>query len=78
MRSTRIRRLVDAAPFRPDKIHLADDQFVPVHHRESTVISLAAIDFVVYPPDRRIEIMATSLQGGFGLETIKREPSSEE
>ena len=75
MESSSIRRLVDAAPFRPFEIHLADGRSIPVHYREFIMISPADIDFVVYQPDGGIDIAATNLVTGLQLKTPKRKSS---
>lgn len=76
METSSIRRLVDAAPFRPFEIHLVDDRAIPVHHREFIMISPADIDFVIYQPDGGIDIVATNLVTGIQLKSPKRKPSS--
>jgi hypothetical protein len=70
-----MRRLVDAAPFRPFEIHLADGRSIPVHHREFIMISPADLDFVVYQPDGGIDVVATNLVTGLQLKAPKRKSS---
>ncbi len=77
MSSSSIRRLVDATPFRPFAIHLADGRAIPVHHREFIMISPADLDFVVYQPDGAIDVVATNLVTGLQLKASKRKPSSQ-
>ena len=72
MSSSSIRRLVDAAPFRPFEIHLADGRSIQVHHREFIMISPADIDFVVYQPDGGIDVVATNLVTGLRLKMPRR------
>ena len=77
MSSSSIRRLVDAAPFRPFEIHLAEGRAIPVHHREFIMISPADLDFVVYQPDGAIDVIATNLVTGLKLKAPRRKPSSQ-
>ena len=75
MSSTSIRRLVDATPFRPFEIHLAEGRAIPVHHREFIMISPTDVDFVVYQPDGGIDVVATNLVTGLRLKTLRRKSS---
>jgi hypothetical protein len=75
MSTSSIRRLVDATPFRPFEIRIADGRSIPVHHREFIMISPADVDFVVYQPDGGIDIVATNLVTGLQLKAPKRRSS---
>jgi hypothetical protein len=77
MNSSSIRRLVDAAPFRPFEIHVTDGRSVPVHHREFIMISPADVDFVVYQPDGAIDVIATNLVTGLKLKAPRRKSTPE-
>ena len=77
MSTSSIRKLVDAAPFRPFAIHLADGRSIQVHHREFIMISPADLDFVVYQPDGGIDVIATNLVTGLQLKTPRRKPTTE-
>jgi hypothetical protein len=74
MSTSSIRRLVDATPFRPFAIRLADGRSIPVHHREFIMISPADLDFVVYQPDGGIDVVATNLVTRLQPQPSKRNP----
>lgn len=77
MSTSSIRKLVDAAPFRPFAIHLADGRSIQVHHREFIMISPADLDFVVYQPDGGIDMVATNLVTGLQLKAPRRKLTAE-
>ena len=76
MTTQTIRKLLDAAPFQPFKVHLSDGRVVPVRHREFAMVSPADLDFVVYQPDGDIDIIATGRVTGVKLEAKSRRSSA--
>jgi hypothetical protein len=52
-----VRRFVEAQPFRPFVIHLADGRQVPVKHREFIMSSPSGRTLSVYQPDDTLNVI---------------------
>lgn len=52
-----IRRLIDAQPFQPFTMHLADGREIPVHHREFIMAAPSGRTLVVLEPDDTMHIV---------------------
>lgn len=61
MTNDRIKELLDAEPFRPFRIRMADGRAIPVRHREFLASSPTGRTITVFQPDDSLNIIDVML-----------------
>lgn len=70
-----IRKLIDAQPFQPFTMHLADGREIPVQHREFVMAAPSGRTLVVMEPDDTLHIVDLLLVADLELK-LRRNGSS--
>lgn len=70
-----IRRLIDAQPFQPFTMHLADGREIPVHHRELIMALPSGRTIIIGQPDDTVNIVDLLLVADIELK-MRRNGSS--
>lgn len=70
-----IRKLIDAQPFQPFTMHLADGRDIPVHHREFIMAVPSGRTLIVLEPDDTMHIVDLLLVADVKLK-LRRNGSS--